>query len=97
MIITPNAADNLRGAHGWFKAENPQYAARWLQGIKEAILDLGSIPESHPLAPENEVLNAEIRQRLFGRGTPWRIFFTVEETTVYVLHVRHGRRDDWSG
>ncbi|MBF0142957.1 MAG: type II toxin-antitoxin system RelE/ParE family toxin [Magnetococcales bacterium] len=97
MVITPFAADNIREAHGWLKTENPPYATHWLRGIKEAILDLGSMPESHPLAPESDALDGTIRQRLFGRSTPWRIFFTIEETTVYILHVRHGRRDDWQG
>ncbi|MBF0097687.1 MAG: type II toxin-antitoxin system RelE/ParE family toxin [Magnetococcales bacterium] len=97
VVITPFAADNIREAHAWLKTENLPHAARWLQGIKKAILALSSMPESHPLAPESDVLDGEIRQCLFGRGTPWRIFFTIEETTVYVLHVRHGRRSDWQG
>ncbi|MBF0612012.1 MAG: type II toxin-antitoxin system RelE/ParE family toxin [Magnetococcales bacterium] len=95
MVITPLAVDNIREAHGWLKTENPRYAARWLQGIKETVLDLGTMPESHPLSPENDVLDGSIRQCLYGRGTPWRIFFTIEGKTVYILHVRHGRRDDW--
>ncbi|MEO5334497.1 MAG: type II toxin-antitoxin system RelE/ParE family toxin [Magnetococcus sp. YQC-5] len=96
VVITPCAADNIRAAYGWLKTENPSHAARWLQ-VKGAILDLGTMPESHPLAPESDVLDGDIRQRLVGRGTPWRIFFIIEEATVYVLHVRHGRRDDWQG
>ncbi|MBF0425051.1 MAG: type II toxin-antitoxin system RelE/ParE family toxin [Magnetococcales bacterium] len=95
VVITPFAADNIREAYGWLKTGDPLHAARWLQGIKGAILDLSTMPESHPHAPESDVLDGDIRQRLFGRGTPWRIFLTIEETTVYVLHVRHGRRDDW--
>jgi hypothetical protein len=42
-----------------------------------------------PFAADN------IRQALYGRGTPWRIFFTVDGETVQVLHVRHGNRDYW--
>ncbi|MBF0283692.1 MAG: type II toxin-antitoxin system RelE/ParE family toxin [Magnetococcales bacterium] len=60
VVITPLAADNLREAYRWLKSENPLYAARWLQGVKEAILDLGVMPESHPLAPESAVLDGEI-------------------------------------
>ena len=38
---------------------------------------------------------ARVRQVLFGRGIRWRIFFTVEGSTVQIVHVRHGRRDYW--
>jgi plasmid stabilization system protein ParE len=95
VIITPVAGENLREAHDWLKTENPVYAAKWVNGIREKILELGTLPESHPVAPESKAFDREIRQMLFGRATPWRIFFTIEGSTVHVLHVRHGRRDDW--
>lgn len=95
VVITPYAADNIREAHEWLMAENPVYAAQWLDGIKDRILGLETLPLSHALAPESRDFDCEIRQVLFGRGTPWRIFFTVEGSTVQVLHVRHGRRDNW--
>ena len=47
------------------------------------------------MAPESEAFDCEVRQLLFGRGTPWRVFFTIDEETVQVLHVRHGSRDSW--
>ncbi|MBF0182312.1 MAG: type II toxin-antitoxin system RelE/ParE family toxin [Magnetococcales bacterium] len=97
MVITPFAADNLREIHRWLKNDDPNFADRWLKGIKKAILDLTSMPESHSIAPESALLESEIRQILHGRGTPWRIFFTIDDSTVYVLHIRHGRRDFWRG
>jgi len=53
------------------------------------------LPKSHALAPESEAFDCEVRQALFGSGTPWRIFFTIDGDTVQVLHVRHGNRDYW--
>jgi plasmid stabilization system protein ParE len=95
VVITPFAADNIREAHEWLMAENPIYAAEWLDGIKDKILGLETLPQSHALAPESGDFDDEIRQLLFGRRNSWRIFFTVEGTSVHILHVRHGRRDDW--
>jgi len=46
-----------------------------------------------PLAPESAVLPFEVSHLL--RGHPphvYRILFTIEDNTVFVLHIRHGRR-----
>ncbi|MEO5345735.1 MAG: type II toxin-antitoxin system RelE/ParE family toxin [Magnetococcus sp. YQC-9] len=93
--ITPTAGENLRQAHDWLKEKNSGYAARWLRMMRRAILELATLPESHALAPEEATIGAQIRRKLTGRGTPWRIYFVLREQTVYVLHVRHGRQDDW--
>ncbi|MCY3732341.1 MAG: type II toxin-antitoxin system RelE/ParE family toxin [Rhodospirillaceae bacterium] len=95
VVITPYAADNIQKAHDWLISANPTYAATWLVGIRDKISSLETLPESHAVAPESESFDREIRQLLFGRGTPWRVFFTVEGSTVHVLHVRHGSRDYW--
>ena len=95
VIISPFAEDNIRESFAWLTAENPAYAARWFAGIREKILGLEVFPESHAVAPESDAFESEIRQLLYGRGTPWRIFFTIEDETVHVLHVRHGSRDYW--
>jgi toxin ParE1/3/4 len=95
VIITPFAAENIREAYGWLEVENPTYAAKWLDTIRSGVIGLETLPKSHAVAPESEVFECEIRQLLFGRGTPWRVFFTVDDTVVQVLHVRHGSRDYW--
>ena len=95
VIVTPFAGENIREAHERFETENPTYAAKWLSGIKNKILALETFPQSHAVAPESGAFDAEIRQLLYGRGTPWQIFFTIDGITVQVLHVRHGRRDYW--
>lgn len=95
VIITPCAAENINEAYAWLSARNPRYAERWLDGIRNAILSLDTLPESHALAPENDAFEDEIRHLLVGRGTPWRVFFTIEGATVHVLHVRYGGRDAW--
>lgn len=95
VIVTPFAAENLRNAHAWLAAENPVAAAKWLAGIRAKILGLETLPHSHALAPESAAFDCDIRQALFGHATPWRIFFTIDGDIVQILHVRHGRRDDW--
>ena len=95
VIITPFAGENIREAHKWLETENTTYAAKWRRGIRDKILALETFPESHAVAPESGAFEVEIRQLLFGRGTPWRIFFTIDGSAVRVLHVRHGSRNYW--
>lgn len=96
VIITPNAQDDLWRAFEWYRDHNPRAAEDWLSGIRNLILDLGSMPESHPVAPESEELGAEVRRALYGRSTRWRIYFLVSADRVDVLHVRDGRRSNWA-
>lgn len=95
VVITPFAGENIRKSYEWLRVENPVYADEWLRGVRDKMLELKTLPESHALAPESDAFDSEIRQLLFGRGTPWRIFFTIDSDTVHVLHVRHGSRDFW--
>ena len=95
VVVSPTAADNIREAYEWYLAENPVKATEWLDGIRRAILGLDTLPHAHSVAPESAAFDCEIRHLLFGRGHRWRIFFTIDETTVHILHVRHTSRDHW--
>ncbi|MEO5354078.1 MAG: type II toxin-antitoxin system RelE/ParE family toxin [Magnetococcus sp. XQGC-1] len=95
VVITPFAADNIREAYAWFLAENPVYAAKWLDDIQSGVFGLENLPESRLVAPASDDFDCEIRHMIIGRGVPWRVFFTIDGETVYVLHVRHGSRDYW--
>jgi plasmid stabilization system protein ParE len=97
VVVTAGAERDLQGAHDWYRQHNPEAATRWLATMRDAILSLSEFPEAHPLAPENDAFDMPIRQKVAGLSAPWRILFMVEGHTVTVLHVRHGRRDLWSG
>ena len=95
VIITPNAADDLKASWNYLRDRNPTAADEWLAGMRETILALGMIPEAHPIAPEAREFDQPIRRALYGKATRWRIYFAVIDGAVQVLHVRHGRRSDW--
>ena len=95
VIITPNAADDLKASWNYLRDRNPRAADEWLVGMRETILALGMIPEAHPIAPEAREFDQPIRRALYGKATRWRIYFAVIDGAVQVLHVRHGRRSDW--
>ncbi len=95
VVVTPNAADDLQQEYTWLRARNPRAAEAWLTGMRKLILGLSMMPQAHAIAPESAEFDVEIRRALYGRTTRWRVYFTIMEDTVQVLHVRHGRRSDW--
>jgi toxin ParE1/3/4 len=95
VILTPNAQEDIQKVFDWLEEEDPLHAGKWVREIRARILDLKTLPESHAIAPESEVFDCEIRQLLVGKGTLWRVFFTIDGTLVQVLHIRHGRQDYW--
>ena len=56
------------------------------------ILALGAMPDAHLIAPESRDFDLVVRRALYGKATRWRIYYTVIDEAVQVLHVRHGRR-----
>jgi len=66
---------------------------RWFTALEDAIASLAEFPERCPLAPENAIFPFSVRHLLYGRlPHVYRILFTIEGNTVYVLHIRHGSR-----
>jgi len=99
VIVTPRAAADLADAHAWFHARNPRAATDWLTNLRETVLGLAVMPQAHPLAPESDAFDIEVRRALYRHGTPWSIYFTLDVATdtVHVLHIRHGSRSPWVG
>ena len=95
VVLSPKAQTDIIAAYDWLHDENPAYAIQWRDGLQQAIMRLNTLPFAHAIAPESADFDREIRQMLYGPGTPWRVFYCVEEDQVSILHVRHGRQDYW--
>jgi hypothetical protein len=55
---------------------------------------LAHFPQRCELAPENKLVESEIRQLIFGRRRgAYRALFTIVGNEVRVLHVRRAARD----
>lgn len=66
---------------------------RWFNGLQDPIETLREHPHRCGLARESESFGFEVRQLIHGRKPHlYRILFTVEDDTVVILHIRHGRR-----
>jgi len=76
--VTDQAEAEAEEAYLWILERAPEAAARWWNGLEEAILSLEEMPARCPLAPENDELEEEIRELLYGkRQHRYRILFTI--------------------
>ncbi len=93
VIVELPAQQDIAAAHFWLAERDPKFAERWFNDIYDTIGSLEILPERAPLAPENKSLQRGIREIFHGRRQhKYRILFTVTESEVHVLHVRHGAR-----
>ena len=91
---TATAEQDGDGILEWLLSEHAGGTGmRWFVGLQDAIASLAEFPMRCPLAPENAAFPFEVRSLLYGHiPHVYRILFTIEQDTVYVLHIRHGRR-----
>jgi plasmid stabilization system protein ParE len=89
VLVTEQAHAEADSAFKWIENSSPQNAYEWFNGLVDAIETLETMPERCVTAPESEEVGRVIRQRFHGK---FRILFSIEEQTVYVLHIRHGHQ-----
>ncbi|MBD2776232.1 type II toxin-antitoxin system RelE/ParE family toxin [Iningainema tapete] len=89
--ITPIAETQINKAYQWYRERNSEFADHWFRGIMNAIATLQEKPRRCSLAVEHEIFPEETRQLLYGKSkNMYRVLFTIRDTTVTVLYVRHG-------
>jgi plasmid stabilization system protein ParE len=94
--IAPLALANLEEAYRFIKKESPDRAAKWLDGITQAILSLETLPTRCTRAVESNDVGHEIRRLMYGkRRNAYKVFFAIYPRrpghgTVRVFHVRSG-------
>lgn len=89
--FSPTARAEILEAFEYIRSDQhaPLNAARWLDGIIEAITTLAEFPESHALARESDEFEQVLRQLVFKSH---RIVFDVAGTTVRIHRVIHTAR-----
>lgn len=94
--ITERAAADAESAYAWIAEHiSPEQAERWYRGLLRQIATLSKSARRCPLADENDRFPHELRVLLYGkRRSTYRVLFTIEGDTVYVLFVHHGARDE---
>jgi plasmid stabilization system protein ParE len=94
VVITAAAKQNLRDAYHWAAERAPHTAALWLQRFETELQTLANFPDRFQLAPENALVETEIRQLIFGRRRgAYRALFAIVGNEVRVLHIRRAARN----
>jgi len=94
IVFAPGAVEDLNHALQWLDKNAPDKTREWYQALKKDIGSLSDFPKRCPLAPENRLWGKEeIRQLTFQRyPSTYRILFTIHESTVRILNIRHGAK-----
>jgi toxin ParE1/3/4 len=70
-------------------------AARWYNGLEQAVYTLASYPYRCPVAPEARRAKRKLRHLLYGKKPRvYRVIYEIDELrqAVWVLTIRHGAR-----
>jgi toxin ParE1/3/4 len=70
-------------------------AARWYNGLEQAVDALATYPNRCPVAPEARRAKRKLRNLLYGKKPHvYRVIYEVDEgrQAVWVLTIRHGAR-----
>lgn len=87
--ITPQAEADLDDCYRYIARDSQVNATRWWQRFYDVAERLAVWPEGCTLAPENEAVTFEVRQKIYGN---YRILFTIAGERVVVLRIRHAAR-----
>ena len=71
----------------------PIHGPIWYKRLITAIESLQQSPRRCAFAPENDRVSVEVRRLLFGRKPHvYRVLFTIEAETVFILRIRGPRQ-----
>ncbi|MBP7416939.1 MAG: type II toxin-antitoxin system RelE/ParE family toxin [Pyrinomonadaceae bacterium] len=93
VIITPSAKADIFETNAWLLENHPDTAEKWLWQISQCVTSLSKMPERCPVSDESSAFDVEVRHLLCGdKRNVYRILFSIQDKTVYVLRVRATRQ-----
>jgi len=93
--LTARAMRDLESLYLEKNATESPDAARWYNGLEQAVVTLATHPDRCPSAPEARRSKRPLRHLLYGaKPHVYRVIFEVDAQrhTVWVLTIRHGAR-----
>lgn len=92
--VTAAAEEEADQILDWLLSQHAGDAGvRWFLSLQVAIASLAELSKRCGLTPETAAFPFEVRQLFYGHAPHvYRILFTIERDTVFILHIRHGRR-----
>ncbi|MGO9455377.1 MAG: type II toxin-antitoxin system RelE/ParE family toxin [Candidatus Binataceae bacterium] len=96
--LTLRAERDLDYLYQRISAEDSAQAARWFNGLEDAIYTLERLPRRCPAAPESKKGQATVAALLYGaKRDVYRVIFEIDESrkAVRVLTIRHAAMDEF--
>jgi plasmid stabilization system protein ParE len=91
----PRAEHDLETVFRHVVQEAPLRGPKWVSGFENAIYSLREMPERRPIVRQFSRPAVAVRQLLYGRYPHvYKVYYTIESETVWILHIRHGARRD---
>src|SRR5262245_8855442 len=87
--ISPTAESEIEAVYNYIRATSPENDNRWRLRLYHIAARLSAFPAGCSYAIENDFVEFEIRQKLFGN---YRILFTISDERVIIMSVRHAAR-----
>ncbi|MBW4597511.1 MAG: type II toxin-antitoxin system RelE/ParE family toxin [Brasilonema angustatum HA4187-MV1] len=87
--LSAQATQDIEEHYVWIQERSPAAAEKWFNGIMIAIDTLKDFPERCSKIPEQDSFTQEVRHFIYQKH---RIIFTVQNSIVYILAVRHTAR-----
>jgi len=97
VLLTKIAQEEIDHIYDWWADHRSvSQAHRWYDAFFQKLSSLEENPTRFSLAPENDHFSYELRQLNFGVASrpTHRAVFTIRDTVVVVLRVRHLARSD---
>ncbi len=94
--LTLRAEQDLDYLYQRISADDSAAAARWFNGLEEAIYTLERLPRRCPIAAESKKPKRRLRQLLYGaKRDVYRVIYEIDESRklVRVLPIRHTAMD----
>jgi len=96
--LTLRAERDLEYLYQRIAADDSTAAARWFNGLEEAIYTLERLPRRCPVAPESRKTRRRLRHLLYGaKRDVYRVIYEIDEPhkLVQVLTIRHSAMDEF--
>jgi plasmid stabilization system protein ParE len=91
----PRAEHDLETVFRHLVQEAPRRGSQWVSGLEDAIFSLREMPERRFIVRQFSRSTVAVRQLLYGRYPHvYKVYYTIESETVWILHIRHGARRD---
>ncbi|MHB8382126.1 MAG: type II toxin-antitoxin system RelE/ParE family toxin [Candidatus Binataceae bacterium] len=96
--LTLRAERDLDYLYQRISADDSATAARWIDGLEEAIYTLERAPHRCPIAFESKKTKRKLRHLLNGaKRDVYRVIYEIDESrkVVHVLTIRHAAMDEF--